>query len=95
MLPPEATRIDPLLRDIGISLSHQRLVYGEIQSVESKAFLVAELIGQHPDGVAGRFYGVLLRGVVLGEMFRPWAADSIGEVQWANGHWVQISAKKV
>ena len=95
MLPPEATQIDPLLRDVGVSLPHQRLVFGQIRSEVSRALLVAELVGHHPDGMAGKFYGVMLRGVVLGEMFRPWAVDSLGEVQWDGERWVQVNAAKV
>ena len=93
-LPEQATFIDPLLHGVGADLPHQLLVFGEVRPATLQALLVAQLVSAHPagDGAVGHYYGVVLKGITLGETFRPWAAKSIGEVLWCPERmaWVQV-----
>jgi hypothetical protein len=93
-LPVEATMIDPTLVEVGANLTHQRLVYGKVLDDQASAVLVAQLIEDHPAGagVVGRFYGTRLNGLRLGDVFRPWSSEGLGEVRWdgERREWVQV-----
>jgi len=90
-LPREATTVDPSLREIGASRSHQRLIFGQVDLPQAQALLVVQLLEEHPAGIVGRFYGTRLSGLLLEDGFRPWSSESLGEVCWDNsvGRWVQ------
>lgn len=90
-LPEAATTIDPSLREVGAEHAYQRLVFGQVQP-PTRALVVAQLIAEHPSGAGavGRFYGTRLKGIMLGDRFRPWGSEGLGEVTWdpAAGAWV-------
>lgn len=90
-LPREATTIDPSLREVGASRTHQRLVFGQVNVEQAQALLVVQLLEKHPAGIVGHFYGTLLSGLLLEDGFRPWASEPLGEVHWEPNlqRWVQ------
>lgn len=91
-LPIEATHIDTALMHVGEDQPYQQLIYGRVQHDLGYAFLVARLIGLHPHGMMGRFYGIRLLGFQSDSVFLSYGTEPLGEVQWdkKNQVWVQV-----
>lgn len=96
-LPREAGLIDPVLQEVGAGVPHQRLIYGRVFPEQTCAVVVAQLMIPHPDGYVGHYYGTCLKGLLLGNTFRPWEAQPLGEVYWdaERALWIPFSKKQV
>ena len=96
-LPPTARHIDPMLAEVGVDHTFQKLVCGQVLD-DCSAVVIAVLTQRHPQnaGVVGRFYGTRLRGFRDGSVFRPWRTEPLGEVRWDDvGGWVQLPGPTV
>ena len=83
-LPVEARQVEPCLADIGSDLPFQRLVFAQFEPGVHRAVIVAELTARHPfgEGKVGSYYGTRVRGMKLGDTFKAWGSENLGEMWW-------------